>query len=557
MKRTLYAILGFLCFNFSTTYAQTWAKSLGSTSIDQAKSMTVDVGGNSYVAGFFSGTIPLGNSTVISSGGQRDIFLARYGSDGTLLWAKGIGGPGDDEAKDVAVDLSGNIYIIGEFVGLVDFDPSVGIAIKSSVAASDVFIAKFDAAGNFVWVESIEGQGADLGYSIEVGANSDIYVSGFFNGNLNFSTSLTTDDLTLTENSAIFLAKYTSAGSFVWSKKIESSENIVVKDMTIDGADNFYCTGTYKANTDFDPDPNTVKTLSLSGNTDAFLAKYSNTGALLWARSIHGINIEESETVEIAPDGNILIGGHFLNSIDLDPSNSNNFITSIGQRDAFIANYTPAGGFRWGKSFGGTGNEYGYSLDTDNQGRIFMTGTFQGTIDINPDPNVAANLTSSAGSDIYIVKLDSIGNYLWGTSAGGSNGDLAESIAVNTNEEVYLSGWFQGSALLGNTTLNSAGDRDIFIAKISLATISNTYQFDNKIDVKVSPNPFHSFIKIEGIEGLKSTQVILTDMLGKTIFLTNIRSNSTISLPTHLTNGLYILQLYQEGNLVTTKKLMK
>lgn len=556
MKRILYTLLGFLLFNYSNIHAQTWAKSLGSTNIDQVHRLTIDAGGNSYVAGFFSGTIPLGNSTVISSGGLRDILLARYGSDGTLLWAKGIGGVGEDQARDIAIDLSGNIYVIGDFAGFVDFDPSIGISIKNSQGSSDVFIAKFDANGNFDWAESIEGTGTDFGYNLEIGTNNELYVSGTFTGNLNFTNSQTTDDLATTQ-SAAFLAKYTNSGGFLWSKKIESTADIIIKDMTVDGADNLYCTGIYKADTDFDPDSNTIKTLSLSGNTDAFLAKYSNSGALDWARSIHGINIEEGETVKIAPDGNILIGGHFINSIDLNPSNTNNFITSTGQRDAFIANYTPAGTFRWGKSFGGTGNEYGYSLDVDNQGRIFFGGIFQGTIDINPDPNATANLTSSADSDIYIAKFDSVGNYLWATSAGGSNGDLAQSIAVNTNEQVFMSGWFQGFAQIGNTTLNSAGDRDIFVAKIDLSTITNVNKITNLIDVKISPNPFNTFINIEGLATQKTTEIRLTNMLGQTVFSSIIQSNTTIELPNHLSQGLYILNIYQEGNSVAVKKLMK
>ncbi len=156
--------------------AQNWAKALGSTNIDQSNDIVVDAAGNSYVVGFFSGTIDLsGNGTaVLSSAGQRDVFFAKYDAIGNLVFAKGIGGGGDDEGNGIALDNSGNIIIVGQFSNFVDFDPTLGIALKNSAGSSDVFIAKYDVGGSFVSVAAIEGSGTDLGENIVRTQNGDL-----------------------------------------------------------------------------------------------------------------------------------------------------------------------------------------------------------------------------------------------------------------------------------------------------------------------------------------------------------------------------------------------
>ena len=549
----------------SSSFSQNWVNTLGSTNIDQAHSIARDAAGNSYIVGFFSETMALDDigSQVLSSAGSRDVFFAKYDANGTLEWARGIGGSDSDEGKDIAIDNSGNIYILGEFSGFVDFDPTIGIALQQSSSATDIFLAQYDASGTFVRVTTMAGSGTDLASNLEIDNNGDLYISGLFSGLLDFVAGSTTDNLFTTENSAAFMAKFSATGSYIWSKKIESSGGVVINDLELDNNNNLYATGSFGANTDFNPNSNTTNTLTLSGNTDAFLAKYNTNGAYLWAKAIQGIDLESSENVEITQDGNVVIAGYFQNSIDLNPSASNHFVTATGQRDVFFANYSPNGAFRWGKHFGSSGNEYCYGLATDNQRRVFLAGTFQGTTDVNPDQNQTASLTSNGDADIFFARFDSVGNYEWSMSAGGSNGDLVQDIEVDNILQIHATGWYQGSSsFFGNSTLTSQGDRDILIAKVNSAMSSSTRAIEVWTDVKVFPNPIGEVLLLQNLDVYLSgsIDIRLTDLAGRVVFHApnrEVEENVMLSLPSFLSNGIYFLQVYQNNALQQTFKVLK
>ncbi|MGB0863121.1 MAG: SBBP repeat-containing protein [Saprospiraceae bacterium] len=560
MRKNYILLSCFLIFNITTLLSQNWVNNLGSNSVDQGRKIVKDAAGNSYVTGFFSGTMQLDASNVLSSAGQRDVFLAKYDPSGNLEWAKGIGGAEDDEGKDLAIDNLGNIYLVGEFRGFVDFDPSIGLALKNSQSESDIFIAQYDISGSFVRVNTIDGSGVDLAQNLELDNNGNIYITGLFSGTLDFVAGTSTDDLTTTQSMAAFVAKFTPTGSYVWAKKTENISSIIFNDLEIDNTGNLYLTGAYRSSTDFNPSTMT-NILPLSGNTDAFLVKYNNNGSLIWAKAIHGIDIESAEAVKIAQDGNILVTGYFVNSIDLDPSTNTNFVTSVGQRDVFFANYSPSGSFRWGKSFGGTGNEYGYALATDNQKRIFLAGTFQGTADVNPDQNTTNNITSSADADVFFARYDSVGNYKWSMSAGGSNGELIQDIVVDNVLQIHATGWVQGTAnFFGNTTINSNGDRDILVAKVDASILISTNKIVENEQVRVFPNPFDDHIELTFLEKNKGNiSVQLTDMSGRVVFVKNkiTENNSIIDLPNGLVNGVYFLQIFEKERVIQVVKLVK
>lgn len=542
--------------------SQEWAHQIGSGNIDQGSDIAVDISGNSYVAGFFSGTIQLGNNIMLSSAGGRDILVAKYSATGQLLWAKGIGGSGNDEGRGVALDQSGAVYVIGDFAGNVDFDPSIGIALQSAQGATDVFVAKFGSDGAFQQVTTVQGSGADVGQNIEMGAGH-FYISGAFDGNLDFTAFSTTDNLTKTSgNQAVFFAKYDLSGVFVWSKKVESPTAVVFTDMAVHN-EQLYFTGYYKDTTDFNPSAAGVLKLSPSGNNDAFIAKYNTNGSLNWAKAIHGIDNETGESIHVNIDGNVLVAGYFLNAIDLDPSSAAAFVTSVGQRDLFFAQYTSSGKYRWGKRAGGSDNEYAYAIATDNQRRVFLAGSFQGTADFNPDVAKVNEQTSASGADIFFARYDSIGNYEWSSRAGGTNGDLVQSIVANNVNEIYCTGWFQGNAtFFTNQTLTSAGDRDLLVAKINTNSTTSDNSIWNAVEVSIFPNPLerHFYLKISNVV-LKKTTLTVTNLLGQTVFeqqlsADELSATKNIYLPETIATGLYLVTI-REGNIpVFTEKVL-
>jgi hypothetical protein len=123
---------------------------------DYGYSIAIDGNGNVYTTGEFWGTVDFDPGAGISnliSAGNNDIFIQKLDAAGNFLLAKRFGNGSQEGVNTIAVDNSGNIHTTGYFVGTVDFDPASSTANLTSAGAQDVYILKWDAAGNYVWVK--------------------------------------------------------------------------------------------------------------------------------------------------------------------------------------------------------------------------------------------------------------------------------------------------------------------------------------------------------------------------------------------------------------------
>ena len=169
-----------------------WAKSMGGTTDDSGFGITVDSSNNVYATGAFSGTAdfdPSAGTSNLTSLGSVDIFVSKLNSSGDFIWAKSMGGTGDDQGNSITIDPSGNIYTTGYFYGTADFDPGAGTSNLTSVGSGDIFVSKLDSNGNFVWAKSMGGTDYDQGSSISVDSSGNVYTSGAFSGIVDFDPS--------------------------------------------------------------------------------------------------------------------------------------------------------------------------------------------------------------------------------------------------------------------------------------------------------------------------------------------------------------------------------
>ena len=172
MKRqinSLFLILLVFGFNYSV-FAQpnfVWANQLGGTGSDIGYSIASDASGNVYTTGYYSGTVDFdpgpGVFTLTSAGATNDIFVYKLNATGNLVWAKSLGGTGAEMGLSIAVDASGNVYTTGQFQGIADFDPGVGVVTFTSAGNYDIFVSKLDASGNYVWAKCFGGTALDYG----------------------------------------------------------------------------------------------------------------------------------------------------------------------------------------------------------------------------------------------------------------------------------------------------------------------------------------------------------------------------------------------------------
>lgn len=462
-----------------STNASAWSDTnnavtiFGGSSNEETLSIAVDSNGNIYSSGFFNGVAdfnPGVGTANLTSLGSLDAFVSKLDSSGNYLWAIRLGNSGGDVAKSIAVDGSGNVLIAGDFSGTVDFDPGAGTANLTSTGAGDIFIAKFDTYGNFIWAKSMGGSSDDSGIFLAVDRLGNSAITGIFSQSVDFDPGLETTTLTSAGDWDIYVSKFDPNGNFLWSKRWGGTGRDIGDGLGFDSDGNLYSSGIFSGEVDFDPGLET-STLTSSGSNDVFISKFDTSGNYLWAKKFGGASTDGSTPISVDSSGNIYLSGDFSGTVDFDPTDGVLNLTAAGTKDNFISKLDSSGSHRWTKRIGSSGAEAtGARTAIDSSGNVFYTGDFTGTVDFDPGIDTST-LISSGLNDIFISKLDSSGNFLWTKAMGSSGADRGQAIAVDKSGNVYGTGYFSGTAdfdpSVSLLNLTSSGGKDVFISKLN------------------------------------------------------------------------------------------
>ncbi len=205
------------------------------------------------------------------------------------------------------------------------------------------------------------------------------------------------------------------------------------------------------------------------GNEDGFLNKWDANGNPIWASFVAGPAHDANHDVALDGDGNVYVSGAFSDTVEFDLGNPAGNLTSAGLTDIFIIKYDGDGNFIWVKGVGGTSSDGGYGITVDESSNVYLTGLYAGTVDFDPGSGMS-NLTSAGFGDVFVLKLDGDGNFVWAKSMGGTGGENGFDIAVNGSGHVFTTGFFDETADFdpgaGTSNLSSAGQSDIFISKL-------------------------------------------------------------------------------------------
>ena len=366
--------------------------------VENAKVFSVaqDSTGAVYTAGTFSGTIDLdfsASSSELISVGADDIFVAKYDSGGTFVWAKQLGSTGRDKAYTITIDQSDNLRIGGFFEGSVDFDPGVGTDTLTSAGAGDGYVLSLDADGNYLWAGRFGGVG-----------------TGWANGD----------------------------GDFVNTIAVDGSGNTYVGGVIYQGSgpavDVEFGTGS--------------TTVTGSGQQNTIIVKIDNTGELVWAKHFDSGFLNGPNSLDINANGDIVVGGGLHSqSMDADPGLGVATLNASGLSDAYIVVLDQDGAYRWAYQYGTAGEESIKGVATDASGNIYVNAGISGSVDL--DPGAGEELFAAVGSyDLVIVSFDSDGNYRWSESYGDASAQSGWGMTVNGQDELVVSGLFEGSLTL-------------------------------------------------------------------------------------------------------------
>ena len=372
------------------TGSTAWIATLDGSGGDYGWGITYDSSGNVYVIGYSNP----------DSGGGNDLLTTKFDSSGTIQWQRTLGtgtaNRNDDVGRMIAVDSSGNVYVIGN--------------TNNTGGNDSMIIAKYDSSGSIQWQKTFgESTGGEHGNGISIDSSGNVFVAG-----------MTTKNMT---SYGAIVAKFDSSGNLQWQKTLDASYDQYFYDVVVDSSDNIYAGG-YSG---------------IGGYNHYLVAKYNNSGTLQWQRSFGGGNTTSNgRSITIDSSDNIYVGGvstgggvGVYDSILVkynssgtyqwqkalgtsgqqmqiygmaSDSSDNVYILGANSNNFFFAKYNSSGTLQWQRRLGrSSGTHYGYGISADDNGNIYVTGE--------------APSAGSGGASMMLAKLPSDGS-MTGTYGG-------------------------------------------------------------------------------------------------------------------------------------------
>jgi hypothetical protein len=363
---------------FASDGAHVWSKRFGNAAEQRVYDVTVDASGNVIVTGRFDGTVNFGGGA-LNSAGSSDIFLAKFGPDGSHIWSMRFGDPLPQEAYGVAPDASGNVIVAGRFYGTVDF----GGGPLTSAGQTDVFVAKFSPDGNHAWSKRFGDTSEQHANGAAVDASGNVILTGYLYDGADFGGGT----LTSAGRTDVFIVKLGPNGDHIWSQRFGDSDEQNVQEVAVDASGNVAVIGDFEGAVDFGGGA-----LTCVGASDIFVAKFRPDGTHTWSKRFGDSAFQYGYGVAIDHSGNTVITGDFGGTTNFGGED----LTSDGHsRDIFIAKLNPNGAHLWSDGFGDGVEQYAVGVAVDASGNVVVTGFIAGTVDFGGDT------LTSAGSYEY------------------------------------------------------------------------------------------------------------------------------------------------------------
>ncbi len=388
-------------------------------------------------------------------------------------WARTWGGQLGDGSYGVINDSSGNIYVVGGFKDIVDFDPCSGTDYHSSNGDYDIYMSKFDSSGKLLWARTWGGPGLDNANSVCIDGSENVYVAGSFRETVDFDPSEGIDSRTSNGKADAFLSKFDSSGNFEWVLTWGGIDSESVYGIDIDNLSNLYVTGMYHGPVDFDPGPGTDQHTTENLGTGIYLSKFDVSGSFEWARTWS--NGGAGRDVAVDDSGNTYVTGWFtdISETDFDPGPGIDLHETNGSFDCFLSKFDTSGEFQWARTWGGITPDLGVGVVVTDSGLVYVVGTYSWLVDFDPGDGVDEHLPNG-GHDVFMSIFDSIGDFqrvlLWGGPLGDwvDGVDRGYGITLDDSGSFFVTGAFgdivdfnPGS---GTDEYYSNGDRDCFVS---------------------------------------------------------------------------------------------
>ncbi|MDP4828468.1 MAG: SBBP repeat-containing protein, partial [Flavobacteriales bacterium] len=451
-----------------------WVKQIGGSLGQFVEDLAVDSEGSIYITGRMDGLTDFDPSDGIyelnATGGQGagDIFIAKYSSDGDLVWAQRIGTGSAQSGKGIAVDNDGSVYVTGDFFGpLIDFDAGPGETLLSATFGTrDMFILKLSSDGTFQWVKKLndynQGSGNEFGRGVRVDPSGNLYLHGQFSGTapVDFDPGSGAFELTPAPSLiSTFVMKLDASGDFQWARLLDSNISLSKDAFALSATGDLFLGGSFVDTIDADPGVNSDEFTSF-GSSDIFISRWSSAGIHVWTRQIGGLELDWASGLAVDSDDNVFFTGGFNDTVDFDPGNGEFSLSTLtSYNHGMICKLDSQGMFEWVVDFGAF-NSYcaGINLLVDIDENLIMAGIFYGSIDFDLSPNSQSLLTSQGTQDRCLVKFSQCSPP---TALGAIQGINAvcsgESVTYTVTDQQWADSyeWTLPGGWLGTSNTNS------------------------------------------------------------------------------------------------------
>src|SRR6059058_1299237 len=302
---------------YSAAGVPVWSRAFGGGFNDVGNGVAVDAGGNVVIIGTAAGTVNFGGGPIAANG--YTIVVAKFSPAGGHLWSRGFGDSFSNSGNAVAVDPSGNIAVTGAFSGPADF----GGGVLTS-AGVDIFLAKLSPAGGHLWSRHFgSALAVHAGNGVACDGSGNVLVTGSFENSIDLGAGWTTSFA----HKDMFVAKYSPAGGYLWSRLAGGLFDDAGSGIAVDGTGKVVVTGTFQAAVNFG-----TGSLITAGRTDIFVARYAADGTPLGAQRFGGADFDAGTAVAVDGGGRPVVTGAYRLGVDFGGTP----LTAAGMDDIFL-----------------------------------------------------------------------------------------------------------------------------------------------------------------------------------------------------------------------------
>ena len=440
LKKALYSLFLFLILLLSHHFSQdlvirpqsvidpviSWHTYLGTNRNDSAEAIAVDEMGNVYLTGW---TNTSWGSPINPYAGGQDVFVAKLDKNGVLLWHTFLGSPRWDEAKGIAVDGNGNVFVAGTSKN------KWGMPVHSFIQKQSAFAAKLNSKGKLMW-NTFMGAGNDNGMAITLDRNGNVYVGGW--GSPFWDTQPVN---IISGGTDGWVTKLGSNGKRQWYTSMGATKLTTLNSIAVDRNANIYVVGWGEGPWFTRP------IIPYSGDKDAFVAKLDNRGLALWHTFLGSQTVDFGFGVALDGNDNVFVSGS-------SGATWGNPINPTPRKDVgtFIAKLNSNGRRLWNTFLGSLGGELGWAVTADQMGNAYTAGV-----------STADRDGPYSHHGLFTAKLNHNGAFLWNTFHKAISGE-GNSIVLDKSGNIHLGG--RSDQLWGDPVESYVKRWDAFAAKI-------------------------------------------------------------------------------------------